>query len=125
MKLGEFSESVNIIPAVSPRPSELSSSSSVIVIEGGVPATVELLVMEVCPSDAASLPAESWMALVSSPAVGSLYTMELTSSFLIVFVTVSSTVDPATFTFVIGLLAPVVCTMKVEAAAVVAESASS
>ena len=39
---------------------------------GGVPATVELLVTVVVFSDAASLPAASWMALLSLESDGSL-----------------------------------------------------
>ena len=86
--------------------------------------TAELLVTLVELSEAASFPEVSCIALVSLLPEGSEYATVTTSSFLTVFVRVSSTVEPETVASVTLLLEPPVVTAKAEVAAVVADKAS-
>ena len=103
---------------------EVASSTGEEESNVGVPATVELLVTLVELKVATSLPSASCMALTSSLPDGSVQATVTASSFLTVFVSVSSTVDPEIDTSVTLLLEPPVVTSKAEVAAAVADKAS-
>ena len=79
---------------------------------GAVPVTSELLVTEVLLRSTTSFPELSWIALVSSPEVGSVYATVTASSFFIVVPTVSVTSLLEILTALTLLLDPAVVTAK-------------
>ena len=91
---------------------------------GATPSTVELFVTDVADNDAASFPAESWTALESFPAVGSVYATVTVSPCATADPKVNSTVEPDTTTDDTLRDTPPTVTAKSDAAAVVADNAS-